>query len=264
MVYKPPPFQEETAAVYAILKQKAREIAAGLPMPDFYRENAGDMARAHRQLDQDPLLGELRCFVTERLDDDFGHGIGHALKVAADAGALSLIESQRAGHSEERTLRTSLTCQAAGLIHDIHRKHKNHAIAGARFAREALGAFALKAGEIDDISYAIRNHEAFQRITVPPTATAGFLSDCLYDADKFRWGPDNFTDTLWDMVAFFNPSVADFVARYPGGMQRLEQIKATFRSFTGKKYGPQMIDFGIIIGKELMTVIRTDFTHLLD
>ena len=264
MVYKPPPFQEETAAVYAILKQKARQIAARLPMPDFYRDHSDALARAHHQLDQDPLLGELRCFVTEHLDDDFGHGIGHALKVAADAGALSLIEGQRAGHSKDLILRTSLSCQAAGLIHDIHRKHKDHAIAGARVAQEALGAFAFRAGEIDDICYAIRNHEAFQRITAPPTATACFLSDCLYDADKFRWGPDNFTDTLWDMVAFFNPSVADFVARYPGGMQRLEQIKATFRSYTGKKYGPQMIDLGIVIGQELMTIILTDFTHLLD
>lgn len=264
MVYTPPQFQEETAAVFAILKQKAREIAARLPIPDFYLENADDLVRSHHYLNQDPLLGDLRAFVTERLDDDFGHGLGHALKVAADAGALSLIEGRRAGHPDERIQRNSLICQAAGLMHDIHRKHKDHAIAGARYAREALAAFAFNAGEIDDVCYAIRNHEAFQRITVPPTATAGFLSDCLYDADKFRWGPDNFTDTLWDMVAFFNPSVADFVARYPGGMQRLEQIKATFRSFTGKKYGPQMIDFGIVIGKELMTVILTDFTHMLD
>ena len=66
------------------------------------------------------------------------------------------------------------------------------------------------------------------------------------------------------MVAFFNPSVADFVIRYPGGMQRLEEIKATFRSHTGKKYGPQMIDFGIIIGQELMTVILTEFNHMLE
>lgn len=264
MVYKPPQSQEETAAVYAILKQKAREIAARLPMPDFYRDNADDLAWARRRLDQDPLLEELRAFVTERLDDDFGHGIGHALKVAADAGALSLIEGRRAGHPEARIQRVSLISQAAGLMHDIHRKHKDHAIAGARYAREALPAFAFKAGEIDDVCYAIRNHEAFQQITAPPTDTAGFLSDCLYDADKFRWGPDNFTDTLWDMVAFFNPSLADFVARYPGGMRRLEQIKATFRSQTGKKYGPQMIDFGITIGKELMTVILMDFNHMLD
>jgi hypothetical protein len=264
MVYKPPHLPDEAAAVYAILKQKAREIAARLPLPDFYRAHADDLACARHCLNHDPLLLELRGFVAERLEDDFGHGMKHALKVAADAGALSLIEGRRAGYAETRIQRISIVSQAAGLLHDIHRKQKDHAVEGARYARVVLAAFAFNGDEIDEICYAIRNHEAFQRIKTPPTAAACFLSDCLYDADKFRWGPDNFTDTLWDMVAFFNPSVADFVIRYPGGMQRLEEIKATFRSHTGKKYGPQMIDFGIIIGQELMTVILTEFNHMLE
>jgi hypothetical protein len=263
MVYKPTPSPEESAAVFAILKHKAREIAARLPEPDFYREHADDLAFAHRCLDQDPLLRDLRAFVVDQLDDDFGHGIGHALKVAADAGALCRIEGLRAGHTDAHTRRTSLICQAAGLMHDIHRKRPNHAVEGARYARKALVPFAFDAREIDAICYAIRNHEAFQRIKAPPTAIAGLMSDSLYDADKFRWGPDNFRDTLWDMVTFFNPSLAEFVARYPDGMQRLEQIKTTFRSHTGKKYGPQMIDYGIRIGKELMTVILTNFSYML-
>jgi hypothetical protein len=53
------------------------------------------------------------------------------------------------------------------------------------------------------------------------------------------------------------------VAHYPGGMQRLEEIKGTFRSHTGKAYGPQMIDYGIAIGQELMAFILTEFTHML-
>ena len=214
-------------------------------------------------LDHDPLLLALRAFVQDRLEDDFGHGIGHALKVSADAGALSIVEGRRAGFSERRIQRIRLVCQSAGLLHDIHRKLANHAAEGARFARQALAAFAFTSREIEDICYAIGSHEAFQQIEPPPTETAGLLSDCLYDADKFRWGPDNFTDTLWDMVAYYNPPLADFVARYPGGMQRLEEIKGTFRSYTGKKYGPQMIDYGIAIGKELMSFILTDFTHML-
>ena len=264
MVLTPPQFPEESLAVYAILKQKAREIAAHLPTPDFYHDHAGEMEIAFRQLDQDALLVDLRRFVTERLEDDFGHGIEHALKVATDAGALVLIEGGRAGHPQPHIRRASVVCQAAGLMHDIHRKRKDHAIEGARFAREALSRFAFDTREIDAICAAIRNHEAFQRIKATPTGLAGLLSDCLYDADKFRWGPDNFTDTLWDMVAYFNPALADFVARYPGGMERLEQIKTTFRSHTGKKYGPQMIDLGIGIGKQLMTVILTEFNHMLE
>ena len=264
MVHTPPHFPEETAAVYAILKQKARQIAARLPKPDFYRDHAQDLARARRNLDQNALLLDLRTFIAQRLEDDFGHGMGHALKVAVDAGALALIEGRDAGHDDPQVQRTVTTCQAAGLMHDIQRKQKEHAIAGARYAREELVAFDLEAEEIEAICYAISSHEAFQRIKTPPSAIACFLSDCLYDADKFRWGPDNFTDTLWGMVTFYNPSLGEFVARYPGGMQRLEQIKTTFRSPTGKKYGPQMIDFGLCIGKELMTVILTEFNHMLD
>ncbi len=259
----PPHFPEETAAVYAILKQQARTIAVRQPIPDFYRIYENDWTRARRRLDHDPLLLDLHAFVQERLDDDFGHGIGHAVKVATDAGTLSLIEGRRAGYAAQRVQRISLVCQAAGLLHDIHRKRAGHAFEGARFARQALTAFAFTPPEIEDISYAIGSHEAFQQIEAPPTEAAGFLSDCLYDADKFRWGPDNFTDTLWDMVAFYNPSLADFVARYPGGMQRLEEIKGTFRSHTGKAYGPQMIDYGIAIGQELMAFILTEFTHML-
>jgi hypothetical protein len=263
MAPSPPHFPEETAAVYAILREHARAIAARLPIPDFYREHAGETAHALRCLEQEPLLLELRAFVDGQLDNDFGHGIGHALKVAADAGALALIEGRRAGHPSRRVERTLLVCQAAGLMHDIHRKLANHALEGARYARQALTAFPFAPSEIEAICYAIRSHEAFQRIKTAPSKTASFLADCLYDADKFRWGPDNFTDTLWDMVAYYNPSVADFVARYPGGMQRLEEIKGTFRSTTGRQYGPQMIDYGILIGKQLMTFILTEFNHLL-
>ena len=263
MVYARDHYPDESAAVYAILRQKARTIAERLPLPDFYQVHADSLARARGHLENDRLLRELRAFVSERLEDDFGHGLPHALKVAADAGALCLIEGRREARSDQDLQRVCIVCQAAGLMHDIRRKDRNHAEEGARYARKALVTFQLSNREIEAICYAIRSHEAFRHIETPPTEAACFLSGCLYDADKFRWGPDNFTDTLWDMVAFFNPSVADFVDRYPGGMARLEQIKTTFRSATGKQYGPQMIDFGIEIGKELMTFILTEFNHML-
>jgi hypothetical protein len=40
---------------------------------------------------------------------------------------------------------------------------------------------------------AIRNHEAFRKILESEDKSARLVSDSLYDADKFRWGPDNFT-----------------------------------------------------------------------
>ena len=113
--------------------------------------------------------------------------------------------------------------------------------------------------ERDDVSSAIRNHEAFKK-RIPIKSPDGVLIDgCLYDADKFRWGPDNFTDTVWDMVSFHNPPLSEFIKHYPKGMQGIEKIKKTFRTATGKVYGPQFIDLGIAIGNQLYDMILTEF-----
>ena len=86
------------------------------------------------------------------------------------------------------------------------------------------------------------------------------VSGCLYDADKFRWGPDNFADTLWCMVFYRNPTLAEFLAGYPQGLASLHRIKNTFRTITGRRYGPQFIDIGIAIGEDLLKVIKTEFS----
>jgi hypothetical protein len=46
-------------------------------------------------------------------------------------------------------------------------------------------------------------------------------------------------------------------------MEKLETIKTTFRTDTGKKYGPQFIDLGLAIGEELFGVIRSEFSGYL-
>ena len=257
------PKNQDMGPVYAVLRDKARRIAGGLPKADFYRVHHAAIARSREILQGHALLAEIFILVRRTIENDFGHGLTHARKVALDAGALMLIECARSGIAAAATERNLLLVQAAGLLHDMRRKERHHARAGARFARKALTAFSLTPREIDIVCYAIRNHEAFKRIQPPPTPEAALMSDCLYDADKFRWGPDNFTDTLWDMVTFYNPPLSVFVKRYPAGMRKLEEIKSTFRSHTGKRYGPQMIDFGVRIGRELMNVIRTEFTHLI-
>ena len=250
--------------VYAILRDRARRIAERLPRADFYRVHAREIDLARQALTAGRgLLADIRDLVHRSIENDFGHGLRHAHKVAQDAGALVLIACDQAGFDRTAAERCRLCVQTAGLLHDMRRKERHHAEAGAVFARQTLAAFDLATPEVEAICYAIRSHEAFQRIPPPPSPEAGLISDCLYDADKFRWGPDNFTDTLWDMVTFYNPPLAVFVERYPGGMKKLEEIKMTFRSEAGRRYGPQMIDFGIMIGRELMNTIRTEFTHLL-
>ncbi|MBF0117920.1 MAG: hypothetical protein HQK79_03740, partial [Desulfobacterales bacterium] len=101
-------------------------------------------------------------------------------------------------------------------------------------------------------------HEAFKNTVYVNTLNGTILSDCLYDADKFRWGPDNFTDTVWEMLSYFKTPISKFIELYPKGRESLLKIKDTFRTKTGKEYGPQFIDIGIGIGQELCNIIKKD------
>ncbi|MCP4133454.1 MAG: HD domain-containing protein [bacterium] len=279
------------------IRERAREIVFCSPHPDFYKDFSWAKNLSGKFFETDPVIVQLREYVAEKLEDDFGHGLKHATKVTLDAGALMIIElcdfkahpfkqepgkgrrteylkkeySKKTLTLEELALmqgikelnRRVMIVQCAGLLHDIKRKEKYHAIAGASSSREILNDYPLSANEVEEICLAIRNHEAFKS-TVKINVREGLLvSDCLYDADKFRWGPDNFSDTIWDMVAFFKTPLSKFMEYYPKGMEKIAEIKHTFRSDTGKKYGPQFIDIGLAIGDELYNVIKTEFAHLL-
>jgi len=73
----------------------------------------------------------------------------------------------------------------------------------------------------------------------------------------------NFLMAIWDMISFYNPPLSKFMARYPQGMEGLEKIKTTFRTDTGKKYGPGFIDLGLAIGQKLYEVIQSEFKDAL-
>ncbi len=249
--------------VYIQIRSRAREIVARHPEPDFYR-NCRHANRLSKNLfDTDPVVFRLLDLLARHLEDDFGHGLDHALKVSLDAGALMLIEGGRAGYAApEIHLKTRLV-HCAGLLHDIKRKQHNHAEKGALYAREALKAFPFSEKERQQICGAIRRHEAFKK-SPPIRDSEGILvADCLYDGDKFRWGPDNFSHTIWDMVSFFKTPLSRFMDYYPKGMEGLRKIRDTFRTPTGKRYGPQFIDIGISIGNELYEVIRSEFGEFL-
>ena len=249
--------------IYTRIRQRARQIVSQYPPPDFYQDHSFANELSLQYLETNAFTEKLQSFVAKHLEDDFGHGIKHALKVAVDAGALMIIESKLAGRSDNFINQRVIIVQCAGLLHDIQRRHEDHAVKGAVYARQVLKVLPFKSHEVDDICRAIRNHEAFKKTVKANTSEGGLVSDCLYDADKFRWGPDNFTDTVWAMVSFFNIPVAQFMDLYPEGMEKLAKIKHTFRTNTGKKYGPQFIDLGLAIGEELLGVIQTEFAHLL-
>ncbi len=249
--------------VYVRIRNRARQIVSSFPVPDFYKDFPGQYSRSIQYFDTDPVIVRLREFVSGNIDNDFGHGMKHADTVAIDAGVVMLAEGKSAGYPEDILLRLLIIVQCAGLLHDIKRKHKNHATEGAFFAREALKNFPLAETETKMIYYAISNHEAFKDNIKPDTPESGLLSSCLYDADKFRWGPDNFSDTVWDMLSFYKVPLDKFIANYDKGMESIARIKHTFRTGTGEKYGPQFIDIGLAVGDRLFEVISTEFNELL-
>ncbi len=84
-----------------------------------------------------------------------------------------------------------------------------------------------------------------------PAAAAQLLSDTLYDADKFRWGPDNFTETLWAMIASRGIPLQALLPRLLPGIEGIRKIRDSFRTPTGREYGPDFIDRGLTIGRRL-------------
>lgn len=250
--------------IYKRVRERARKIVATYPPQQFYVDHPEEAARSRLFFETDQTVAEIRRVVDDSLGENLGHGLHHAEKVTIDAGTLMLIEGRFAGYDEACVSRQLLLVQCCGLLHDIKRSHESHAEKGARFARELLqGRTDFKPGEIDDISNAICNHEAFKCQVDLKTPEGVLISDCLYDADKFRWGPDNFTHTVWDMLMISDTPFPVFVKLYPKGIKGLAKIRETFRTETGKKYGPKFIDTGLAIGEELYKVITSEFADLL-
>ncbi|MBW2367356.1 MAG: HD domain-containing protein [Deltaproteobacteria bacterium] len=246
-------------SVYNRLEKRTRQIVSQFPPPAFFAECNDAHVRATSFFNSDPTIGALKKSAAGELNDDFGHGMTHATKVAIDAGAILIVEATAHNYSESTIDRLLLLVQTAGLLHDVSRMEKEHAQKGARKARRILSNFSFSNSEVDDICRAIQNHEAFKQTLASPTRAGALISDCLYDADKFRWGPDNFTDTVWAMIRHAKVPVERFFKGYHRGMTALEKIRITFRTTTGKKYGPDFIDTGLAIGNELYRVMKDEY-----
>ncbi len=237
-------------ALYRRLKEDAERLKAGLPEPPFYRLYRAEIARSSRHLTKSDIFR--RCI--NHLDltqEGMGHGFEHSRAVAVDAGALVLIEAENYGIPAREQEHLLNLAHIAGLLHDIKRGHEDHAVKASQEVPRYLDCLDLTSLEVEYIRVAIRNHEAFQDTVPPPDERARLLSDCLYDADKFRWGPDNFTTTIWQMLEFGNVSPEEFFKNYPKGIDYIVRIKETFRTPTGRRFGPEIIDMGLKIGHAL-------------
>ncbi len=251
--------------VYIQIRERARQIVSTFPVQPFYEDFAEAVEISRSMFETDPVIRRLREFVDKNIENNnLGHGLDHAIKVTLDAGTLMVVEGELSGYLEKNRKRSVFLAQCAGLLHDIKRSQKGHAEKGADYARGMLGSWqSFKPDEVTCIAGAIHNHEAFKEQQSCKSLEGTLISDCLYDADKFRWGPDNFAYTVWDMIEFADIPLTKFVSLFPKGIAALEKIKTSFRTTTGMKYGPQFIDTGLAIGEKLYRVIQKEFAEFL-
>lgn len=225
----------------------AEDVASRYPEPLFYTECSSEMKISNSIYDSDELVLKFRRYL-EGMGDDFGHGLLHSSLVAVDAGAILAAELEP---DDERSKRLIVVVQVAGLLHDVKRKEKDHALKGAEEAERLLVDTDFTDEESGFIINAIANHEAFKEEREIGDENGRLISDALYDADKFRWGPDNFTTTLWDMLNFADIDIGLMLDGFFRGMAGVERIKDTFRTETGKRYGPEFIEIGLRMGREI-------------
>ncbi len=250
--------------IYAEMMAVSREIAASFPPPRFYsccREWL-DLSRSLYSRDERVLA--CRASLQQALRNNYGHGLDHAEKVALEAGALAYIEGGKFLPLDFHRREAGVLAHLAGLLHDLRRGEKDHARSGAAAAEKILSGFSFPPGEKKVIVEAIFNHEAFIEPAPIDSPLGQMVSDVLYDADKFRWGPDNFTVTLWEMLRFSHGAVTRLVRRFPAGMKGIARIKDTFRSETGRTYGPEFIDLGLKIGEKIYLFMKDRFPPELE
>ncbi len=226
-------------------RKKAKELYSAMRPLLFYEEMKNKIASAEKQA-VESSTAVFACTYMRGRSGALGHGFAHAQRVAIESAAIvyaECSERERAEHVAEAAL-------VAGYLHDIRRDEKDHPKKGAE---EAL---ALLKGRCSErlskmAAFAIRNHEAFKEPEHTDDADFMLCSDALYDADKFRWGPDNFIYTIWDMAESMGVGISIIMSRYEKGMEGVEKIKSTFRTKTGKTYGPEFINAGLAIGEAL-------------
>ncbi|MFO7596021.1 MAG: HD domain-containing protein [Desulfocurvibacter africanus] len=235
-------------------KREARKIASSLGAPKFYIACAADYDISHEHFFDNPIIFRLREDVIPFLYDDYGHGIEHSKNVAIDAGAIVLAESKEQDRDGVR--RMVLLAQVAGLLHDVCRLDLDHARHSAETSRSILASYPLSDEDRDIVAYAIANHE-----NTGPVESAGdqirqTVSDALHDADVFRWGPDHFVTTLWEICDYQDWPISATIERFPTAMERAAARAAGLRTATGRTYGPDLMERGLIVGRRMYALMR--------
>ncbi|WP_461210544.1 HD domain-containing protein [Desulfocurvus sp. DL9XJH121] len=236
------------------MKREAKALLAEHEPPGFYDEYSEEIAYAHSTFFDHPLIIRLREDVIPFIYDDYGFGVDHSKKVAIDAAAIVLHQTRLRGEALARDY--ALLAMMAGLLHDVCRLESDHAKSAAELAGKLLEGYPLDHEDLERIAFAVRDHENPAPTGGGDDHVARLLADALYDADKFRWGPDHFSTTLWELCEYNEISPAEIVDRFPQGIGKIMEIAPTFRTPEGRKYGAQFVEMGLELGGELHGLLR--------
>jgi len=236
------------------IREQAKALRSRLATPGFYRQFAAEIETAREIFFDDPLIYRMQQDVLPFLYDDYGHGVEHAKKVAIEGAAIVLAEVGKT--DPERARRLAKLALLAGLLHDICRLEPDHALRGAEVAQIILQDYPLGAEDKAAVVRAVGCHEAFAACGGAPDPDSDLLAGALYDADKFRWGPDNFVTTLWELCDYLEWPLEEIVRRFPEGVERIRQVSDTFRTGIGQAFGPEFIEQGMDMGRDLYLLLR--------
>jgi len=230
------------------LKRRARELAARRPQNAFALDCAEELGHASTLFFEHPLMQRLQSDALGFLNEPCGIGVEHGKRVAIDAAALALAEPT--GLDPEERRRLALLAEMAGLLHDAMRFEEDHAEKGADLCLRLLGGYPLSPEERLLVAQAVALHETALPLSGDGPEPARLLSGVVHDADSFRFGPDIFSATVWELCDCDEWTLEDIARAFPEGPKRAASLVKGFRTEQGRRYGPALIAEGLSLAPE--------------
>lgn len=230
------------------LKRRARDLAVSRAQSAFSLECAEELTYARDLFFDHPLVLRLQGDALGFLNEACGLGVEHGKRVAMDAAALILAEPS--GLSTEERRRLAVLAEMAGLLHDSLRHEDGHAEKGADLCLRILRGYSIAPEERVWIAGAVAGHEDGGPQLGDASESARLLAGALHDADVFRFGPDIFATILWEFCECDEWPLAKIAAAFPEGVRRARSLSGSFRTESGRRYGPQLLAEGLSLAEE--------------
>lgn len=238
-------------------RDDACRLAQTLQRPRFAASFAKEIECARLAFFEETLICRLRDEALNFLYDDFGFGIEHSRAVAMDAAAIVLAET--AAWPREQSRRMAILAILAGLLHDSTRLDEDSEAKAAELSQSILARYALTDEELTLVAGAIRDHDIREGYAPPSDPRAALLGAALYDADKFRYGPDIYVTSLWEFCDYEDMPTQHALKCFTAAESRLPELTGTFRSKPGRAFGEEHLE----CGARLMPLLVERFQTML-